>query len=287
MGNRVSRKRCNNSLHLRKQLTCNLTWYTPIFQGCLILCPPSFVSVSLNYRVPIGLAGKQFQWAHSGNNSQSICALDRHADSFKYCPQPLLYSSVCIIICISPLLCSLDLPVLPAMTIFTFVFYFTLSLICVFSASLLHLQIIIRPILPFISPHFPHTVAIYLFIQSTESSGVGCQDARKHRFTYLCLWPLAIMSKLRRSAQQGLCQCRKLVCHQDAWMHTLTEYWMNMCRVTCIIHAESSVFCMFCTFLCTVWGPDVFMPSTSTMVCWDVLLRFSPSVFYVHVELAE
>ena len=54
------------------------------------------------------------------------------------------------------------------------------------------------------------------------------------------------MLELRQRSQWGLCQCRKLVCHHNAWMHILTEYWMNMCRVTCIIHAQSSFFCMFC-----------------------------------------
>lgn len=72
----------------------------------LYLCLPAlshslpwffFVSVPY-YWMPTGLAGEPPQWTHSGNNSQSICALDRYTDLFKYCPQPLLYFSVSIII---------------------------------------------------------------------------------------------------------------------------------------------------------------------------------------------
>lgn len=94
--------------------------------------------------------------------------------------------------------------------------------------------------------HFPHSSIIFLLFicsPSPQSSGVSCQDARKLWFTYLCLCPLAIMVELRQRAQQGLCQCRKLVCHQDAWMHILTEYWMSVCGVT---YKTCTVWCLVC-----------------------------------------
>lgn len=91
----------------------------------------------------------QPHWAHSGNNLQSICALERHTGSFKYCPQPLLYFSVSIIIPIYLMLYSLDLTILPPVSVLA------VSLICVFTASLTS----------FISPTLLTDLFSMLFVQ--------------------------------------------------------------------------------------------------------------------------
>lgn len=142
-----------------------------------------------------------------------------------------------------PLSLSLSVCVLCFSLSFLTCFFFlsALWLICVFPASLLHLPIIIRSqALSSILPFF-HTCATYLFTQSSELRGElpGCQAA----LIYLSLFaaPLAIILELRQRSQRGLCQCRKLVCNQDAWVNILTECWMNACRVTCIIHVLSFV----------------------------------------------
>lgn len=135
------RLRCN-SLHLRETNNMRFNMLDSYLPGLSRSLPSLFLSLWITER-PAGLAGKQLRWAHSGNNSQSICALDRHADSFKYCPQPLLHFSVSIIIRISLLRRSFDLPKLPAFTVSFGVFFFAQSLISVSPASLFHFPIIL------------------------------------------------------------------------------------------------------------------------------------------------
>lgn len=95
-----------------------------------------------------------------------------------------------------------------------------------------------------------------------------------------------IKLELRRRSQLGLCQRRKLVCHQDVWVHILTEYRMNVCRVTCIIHVQSSfVFIIFPFFFFTFHSSatriSCIMPSVSTystILYCDAPHGFHPSV---------
>lgn len=229
--------------------------------------------------MPTGLAGEQQQRTHSGNNSQSICALDRYTDLFKYCPQPLLYFSVSIIIRSLPCFAHLTSKCfLPRLRFYCFMFITHLSIHCI-TPSPCNIFLI----LPFIPP--PLTIIFLLFIcsPSPQSSGVSCQDARKLWFTYLCLCPLAKMVELRQRAQQGLCQCRKLVCHQDAWMHILTEYWTSVCGVT---YKTCTVWCLVRVFhtSCTLYSV---MLSYTELICTVSYIWINDNVFQMTVTLFE
>lgn len=185
--------------------------------------------------MPTGLADEQPQQTHSGNNSQSVCALDRCTDLFKYCPQPLLYFSVFIIIRSLPCFAHLTSKcVLRWLRLCRFLFITHLRIHCITPSPC---DILL--ILPFI-PSTPPSYSCFLSVTPVLGArGWRCQDARKLWFTYLCLCLLAIMVELRQRAQQGLCQCGTLVCHQDAWMHILTECWMSVCEK----HVQSCVWC--------------------------------------------
>lgn len=170
-------------------------------------------------------------------------------DSFKYCPQPLLHLSVSILIHISPLPCSLDLPMRTAMTASTSLFFL------MHCDSFLHSQhhSIIIWSLSFLLP-LSHTCAIYLF---SQSQGWVAQMPRSSDLRTFACGPIKL--ELRRRSQLGLCQRRKLVCHQDVWVHILTEYRMNVCRVTCIIHVQSSfvfIILLFSLFFFLLFTPQ-------------------------------
>lgn len=103
-----------------------------------------------------------------------------------------------------------------------------------------------------------------------------------------------IKLELRRRSQLGLCQRRKLVCHQDVWVHILTEYRMNVCRVTCIIHVQSSfvfiilLFSLFFFYFSLLTHTYKLYHAIRQHIQYDIILRCSariPSIslcVYIH-----
>lgn len=161
---------------------------------------PSFLCFSLS--VPLNAPWPSSSSEHTVVIIHSQSVHWTTTDSFKYCPQLLLHFSVSILIHISPVLCYLDLLMLSAMNASTFLS--TATHFCIHSITPSPSN---NYFISVISPNRLSYLYYLLFSQSSELGG----DLLP--FTYLCLWPLAIMLGLRQRSHQGLCQCWKLVCH--------------------------------------------------------------------------
>lgn len=162
-------------------------------------------------------------------------------DSFEYCPQPSLHLSVFILIV--PLLCLLDLP----------------SASCHDCATLLLFFAVCDSFLS--SWHFCSRSNNYSHYSNPSFILVLRGELLSFHKPLICL-RLFVASGSNVAAQTAsVFLCRKLVCRQDAWVLILNEYWMNVCRVTCIIHVLF-LFLYFITFhfwLFTppAWGPTI------------------------------